>query len=489
MFVLCPHCQFLVTVDPRSGRPPALCPNCGKPMEGETKAEDAPAALPPEVQPPPETPPVAASEDAPEPTPAPEPEPEPAQLDADAVIAAMAQKSPRKPRATKSAEKPARRKREPATKAEPAPPPAAPPKPAGPSLAVRMAAWWQARKPAPKPKAETPVVAAKSATTEAKPKATVKPVPSLRERAAKRAAQAEALAQEAQGAETPAVETPAVEVPAPATPVAPVAETHVAASPTIEPARVETPPIEFIPLAQTPVEAALAVDTLLASIPEVVAPPPAPAPTPTASPEAVEPEAPPTVAATPSVVPQPPALSPAPKPRATTAAPSFARRRAGLRGAMPARWTSLATIGALALLLVLQLLLAQRDALAENARWRPTMSALCGVLRCTLPAWREPEAFTMLSRDVRPHPVAAGTLQIDASFRNDARWPQAWPRLVVSLSDIDGRVLGTRAFTAREYLGETAATQTTLGPGQTAAVSLSVVEPAPGVVAFSFEFR
>jgi len=117
------------------------------------------------------------------------------------------------------------------------------------------------------------------------------------------------------------------------------------------------------------------------------------------------------------------------------------------------------------------------------------MSALCAVLQCALPAWRDPEAFTMLSRDVRPHPSAAGTLQIDASFRNDARWAQAWPRLVVSLSDIDGRVLGTRAFTAREYLGEVSATQTTLGPGQTAAISLAVVEPAPGVVAFSFEFR
>ena len=95
----------------------------------------------------------------------------------------------------------------------------------------------------------------------------------------------------------------------------------------------------------------------------------------------------------------------------------------------------------------------------------------------------------MLSRDVRPHPRAAGTLLIDASFRNDARWAQAWPMLVVSLSDIDGRVLGTRAFTAREYLGDAAGTQSTLAPGQTAAIQLAVVEPAPGVVAFSFEFR
>jgi hypothetical protein len=232
---------------------------------------------------------------------------------------------------------------------------------------------------------------------------------------------------------------------------------------------------------------------LRAAAPQPVEPTPArgiePEPAPIAAPIATEDIAPLPEPARPPVLPQPPVLAPAPKPRATAAAPSFARTRAGLRGAMPTHWTSFATIGALSLLLALQLLLAQRDALAENARWRPAMSALCSVLRCTLPPWRDPEAFTMLSRDVRPHPSAAGTLQIDASFRNDARWAQAWPRLVVSLSDIDGRVLGTRAFTAHEYLGDVSSTQTTLGPGQTAAISLSVVEPAPGVVAFSFEFR
>ena len=182
------------------------------------------------------------------------------------------------------------------------------------------------------------------------------------------------------------------------------------------------------------------------------------------------------------------------RPRASSHAPSFARTRGGglraiaSQGPVSSEWIRAGAVGVLALLLGLQLLLAQSETLAANARWRPTVNALCGVFRCTTPAWRQPEAFTMLSRDVRPHPRAAGTLQIDASFRNDARWPQGWPLLVVSLSDIDGRIVGTRAFSAHEYLGAEA-TQNTLGPGQTAAISLAVVEPAPGIVAFSFDFR
>ena len=175
--------------------------------------------------------------------------------------------------------------------------------------------------------------------------------------------------------------------------------------------------------------------------------------------------------------------------RAAAHAPSFLRNEArAAHSALPASWPRIAILAALALLLALQLLLAQRDVLARDARWRPAVDLACRALRCTLPPWRDPAAFTMLARDVRPHPTAPGTLQIAASFRNDARWAQAWPRLVLTLSDVDGRVVGARAFTAREYLGAPP-TQNTLAPGQTAAISLSVVEPAPGVVSFGFEFR
>lgn len=188
-------------------------------------------------------------------------------------------------------------------------------------------------------------------------------------------------------------------------------------------------------------------------------------------------------------VPPPPGVVPSHPLRRRTDAPSFARPQA----ATPPRrlsWRWPAAVAALSLLLVLQLLLAQRDTLAADARWRPTVSALCTLLRCRLPPWREPAAFTMLSRDVRAHPAAPGALLIHASFRNDAPWPQPWPRVVLTLSNVDGRIVGARAFTAREYLdGDVAATQRELAPGQTAAIALAVVEPAPDVVAFNFDFR
>ncbi|AKU51264.1 hypothetical protein AKJ12_16715 [Xanthomonas arboricola pv. juglandis] len=140
-------------------------------------------------------------------------------------------------------------------------------------------------------------------------------------------------------------------------------------------------------------------------------------------------------------------------------------------------------------LLALQIVIADRAQLAADARWRPLVSAACAVARCTLPAWREPAALTLLNREVRPLPGVPGVLQIQASFRNEARWAQAWPWLQLSLSDADGRVIGTRVLAPQEYLGQPPAAQDTLAPGQAVQVAFRVREPAASTAAFSFDFR
>lgn len=168
-------------------------------------------------------------------------------------------------------------------------------------------------------------------------------------------------------------------------------------------------------------------------------------------------------------------------------APSFARHA---QARAPARisWRWHAGIAALVVLLALQLLLAQRRELAADPRWRPLAAGLCSVLRCELPAWREPGAFTMLQRSVRPKPGESGVLAVEASFRNDARWPQSWPLLVLSLSDVDGRPVGQRAFQPQEYRRAHRVGDELL-PGQSATVTFEVIEPAPRIVAFTFDFR
>ncbi|MDQ3040006.1 MAG: DUF3426 domain-containing protein, partial [Pseudomonadota bacterium] len=121
--------------------------------------------------------------------------------------------------------------------------------------------------------------------------------------------------------------------------------------------------------------------------------------------------------------------------RRKNAHPSFAKRP--VPGAMithRARWPWPLAAG-LMLLLLLQLIVADRVSLAAHPGWRVTITKVCNVLRCDIPPWREAGAFTMLTRDVHAHPAIADALRIRAAFRNDARWAQPWPQLVVTLSD------------------------------------------------------
>jgi hypothetical protein len=154
----------------------------------------------------------------------------------------------------------------------------------------------------------------------------------------------------------------------------------------------------------------------------------------------------------------------------------------------PFPWRWLAAVIGLSLLLLLQLVLADRYRLAGDATWRPRLEAACGLLRCDLPPWREPDAFRVTSREVQPHPSAPGVLLISTSFRNDARWSQPWPVLEIALQDLDGQALGLRRFQPVEYLGSPPASAL-IAPGQSASATLEILDPGKRAVAFTFDFH
>ncbi|MGYP003585963634 len=164
--------------------------------------------------------------------------------------------------------------------------------------------------------------------------------------------------------------------------------------------------------------------------------------------------------------------------------PSFALNDAPVAVRRRGEWWLLAL---LTLGLAGQLFFGERATLAANAQLRPVVETACDAIGCSLPPWREPTAFTMLARDVIAVPERPGVLRVQASFRNDARWAQPWPALILTLSDADNRTLGTRRFLPRDYLGD-APSSTLLAPGQASQLAFDIVEPAPNVVAFDFRF-
>lgn len=177
-----------------------------------------------------------------------------------------------------------------------------------------------------------------------------------------------------------------------------------------------------------------------------------------------------------------PALAP---PRATVDGPSFARRR---ERAMPGgrRWPWAVALAALALLLALQLLLSQRVELARDARWRPVVLQACNLLGCDVPAWHAPGDYAMVARGVRPDPRRPGVLRVTATVRNDARWAQPAPTVVLSLSDVDGRLVGARAVPPPLY-GRRAGLL--VAPGDSLDIAFDVREPAGHVESFDFQLQ
>ena len=161
------------------------------------------------------------------------------------------------------------------------------------------------------------------------------------------------------------------------------------------------------------------------------------------------------------------------------ATPATAARRRG-------EWLAAAGLG---VVLLAQAGWLQREDLAANAQLRPLLEATCGALGCALPAWHEPAAFALLSRDVIAPPERPGVLRVQASFRNDAHWPQPWPALRLTLSDINGRIVGTRRFQPNDYLPAERARNARIAPGQASQIAFDIAEPAAGVVGFDFRFE
>jgi len=168
-------------------------------------------------------------------------------------------------------------------------------------------------------------------------------------------------------------------------------------------------------------------------------------------------------------------------------APVFVRPK-GSAPISRARWLAWLSVPLLALLLVLQVALADRARLAADRDWRPRIVALCDTLGCSVPPWREPAALHLTSRDLRPHPRVPGVLVVSATFRNDAAFAQPWPQLQLSLQNIDGESLGLRRFAPREYLGAAPATAM-IGAGQSASIRVEILDPGRRAVAFGFEFH
>lgn len=174
-------------------------------------------------------------------------------------------------------------------------------------------------------------------------------------------------------------------------------------------------------------------------------------------------------------------------PAVAHATPAFARPRAPRMHGANLRW--IAGCGMLALLLVAQLVWANRASLAADSGLRPILARLCTTLPCTLPPLKDISRLTLLSRDIRPHPSVPGALIISATIRNDADFVQPYPVIRIALSDLDGNAIAMRRFRPSEYIGDPKTRAAGLPAGGTVAAVFEVEDPGKSAVAFEFGFE
>ncbi|EIJ42798.1 Protein of unknown function (DUF3426) [Beggiatoa alba B18LD] len=88
----------------------------------------------------------------------------------------------------------------------------------------------------------------------------------------------------------------------------------------------------------------------------------------------------------------------------------------------------------------------------QNAQLRPVLVQGCELAGCQLPETRNLDAIHMQERIVQIHPESPDMLQVNATFVNDAPFPQPYPILELTFEDRHGKAIAQRRFTPKEYL-------------------------------------
>lgn len=139
-------------------------------------------------------------------------------------------------------------------------------------------------------------------------------------------------------------------------------------------------------------------------------------------------------------------------PPAQVASPKSTVRAAPSRS--PVRlilWSLLSFV--LLVALVLQLTYFLRDFIAlKIPAARPALELACAQLGCSLSLPKNAELMQIIGSDLQAEPAGAGLLTLKLTLGNRAPYTQAWPVIVLTLTDARGQPQARRSFAPSEYL-------------------------------------
>jgi predicted Zn finger-like uncharacterized protein len=135
-----------------------------------------------------------------------------------------------------------------------------------------------------------------------------------------------------------------------------------------------------------------------------------------------------------------------------TPLPGTARVRRFAPRRIPA-WAWRAASALLGVLLLAQTTYFLRDTLVSRLpQTRPALEQVCAVLGCTLSLPKNLSLLQIVGSDLQTE--ASGRLKLTLTLGNRAGHAQAWPVLLLTLTDQRNRPLARRSFAPSEYLGD-----------------------------------
>ena len=130
-------------------------------------------------------------------------------------------------------------------------------------------------------------------------------------------------------------------------------------------------------------------------------------------------------------------------------------------------------VALLAVVLALELGYAFRGTLAQRyPPLRPPLEAACGWLMCTVPYAREDALLKLEDSELQEVPGRPNEIALGARVRNLAAFPQEYPHIELTLTDLSGQAAVRRVLRPTDYLGRPLAAGEVLAAGAELAIQL-----------------
>lgn len=127
------------------------------------------------------------------------------------------------------------------------------------------------------------------------------------------------------------------------------------------------------------------------------------------------------------------------------------------------------------------------EALAIKPSTRPWFEQACTQFGCRLPDIPDPGKLRVEELIVRKHATVEGALVVDAIVKNNARFPQPMPVLLLRFTNNANEVVASRQLKPMDYLRGEARLLRRMPPDTPIRISLDIVDPGTAAVNYSLD--